>query len=62
MDVNEFIGEIREFKRNVEGDLKEIKKDVKTLNNFKWRVAGGSALLVLFLTIAVQVIEVWARH
>lgn len=59
MDVNEFIGEIREFKKNVEADLKEIKQDMKSLNNFRWRMAGGSALLVLILTIAAQAVSAW---
>lgn len=59
MEFEEFVGEIREFKRATLTELGEIKKDVKALNNFKWRVAGGSALLVLILTIAVQAIQVW---
>ena len=60
--MNEFIGELREFKRATLEELKEIKKDIRSLNGFKWRVAGGSALLVLILTIAAQLIEVWATH
>jgi hypothetical protein len=56
MQVDEFIGEMRQFKRTVESDLKEIKTDIKSLNGFKWRAAGGSALLVLILTIAAQAV------
>ena len=59
MDVNEFIGEIREFKRATLTELNEIKKDVKALNRIHWKVAGGTASLILFLTIAAQVVEAW---
>lgn len=59
---DEFFGEMKEFKRVVLEDLREIKKDVKLLNNFKWRVASGAAVLCFLLTIAIQVIDVIWRN
>ena len=56
MDVNEFMGEIREFKRATLTELHGIKKDVKALNKIHWKVAGGTAAVMLLLTIAVQAI------
>ena len=43
----------------IHADLADIKKDVKALQNFKWRVAGGAAVLSFILTSAIELIRSW---
>lgn len=59
---DEFVGEMREFKRIVLEDLKSIKDDMKALNNFRWRLIGGSAVICFLMTVICQaIIEVWRK-
>ena len=65
-DTERVIGELKEFKRvalkemdNLRDDLREVKKEVRMLMRFKWRVAGGSAVLMTVLTAVVEAIHVW---
>lgn len=46
---------LSEFKTEIKQDLAEVKIDVKLLNQFKWRVAGGAAILSLILTGVVEI-------
>lgn len=54
-DTERVIGKLEEFKEWVMRDLHEIKSDVKALNQFKWRVAGGAAVLSVLLTVVIEV-------
>lgn len=38
-------------------DVSEMKADVKSLQNFKWRVAGGAAVLAVVLTGAIELFQ-----
>ena len=55
-DFKEFVGEFKEFKRVIIEDMKEIKSDIKLLNNFKWRLAGGGAILCMLITIFGEIL------
>lgn len=35
-------------------DVREVKNDVKALNQFKWRMAGGAAILSIILTAVIE--------
>lgn len=38
----------------IQNDLAEVKKDVKSLLQFKWQIVGGSIAVSVILTIAFQ--------
>lgn len=54
-DTERVIGKLEEFKEWAKAELTEIKSDVKALNQFKWRVAGGAAMLSIVLTALVEI-------
>ena len=54
-DTERVIGKLEEFRDWAKAELTEIKSDVKALNQFKWRVAGGAGVLAVLLTILVEV-------
>lgn len=58
----EFIGEIREFKRIVLGELSEIKKDIKSLNEFKWKILGIASLVGMLGGGVSQLIFIWIQN
>lgn len=39
---------------DMKDDLKEVKKDVKSLLRFKWQIMGGAALIGAFLSLVVS--------
>lgn len=51
--------DLSQFKLNIKEDLTEIKVDVKLLNQFKWRVAGGAAILSCIITGIVELIHMY---
>lgn len=55
--IAEFVAEFREFKRVVTEDVKEIKGDIKALNEFRWKLGGITALLCFLVTAAVELIR-----
>lgn len=56
-NIQRSIGKLENMMSVVVNDVKEIKEDVKSLNNFKWRMAGGAAVLSILLTIAVEAMK-----
>lgn len=56
-DTDRIIGELKEFKRVTITELYEIKRDVRSLQQFKWRVAGGATLLAFALTGVIEMIH-----
>ena len=40
-------------------DIKEIKSDTKNLLKFKWQIMGGSAILVISITLLVSVLSLF---
>lgn len=54
-DTERVIGKLEEFRDWAKDELAEIKADVKALQRFKWRVAGGAGVLAVLLTILVEV-------
>lgn len=56
MDTERIIGELKEFKRasierfdDLDDEISGLKKEVRSLTRFRWKVAGGfSVLFVLF--------------
>jgi hypothetical protein len=62
VDEHEFRGEMKEFKRLALEFMTEIRADVKALNQFKWRVAGGSAVLAILLSVSLEAIHVILGH
>ncbi len=51
------LGELKAFRHQTEKDLSEIKKDIKSLQQFKWRVAGGAAVLSVLLAAVIELIK-----
>lgn len=52
--VERMIGRLDEFKYTTMKRLDRIETKVDRLNEFKWRVAGGAALLSIVLTFVAQ--------
>ena len=51
------LGELREFKSQTQSDLKEIKEDIRSLNIFKWKIAGISGFMAFMATLIVEFIR-----
>lgn len=51
------LGELKAFRDQTQKDLAEIKSDVKELKQFKWRVAGGAAVLSVILAAVIEIIK-----
>lgn len=51
------LGELKEFKRQTLGEIRELRSDVKTLMSFKWKVIGVSGMLSFLATLAVELIR-----
>lgn len=56
-NVDRVLGRLQEFKDQTLRELAEIRKDVKALQKFKWRVAGGVAVLSFILTGFIEVVH-----
>jgi hypothetical protein len=52
--LNEFVGEIREFKRVMLEQMGEVRKEISELKGWKMRVAGGSAAVSAMATLAIE--------
>lgn len=51
------LGELKAFRDQTQRDLAEIKSDIKSLQQFKWRVAGGAAVLSIIMTAVIEFIR-----
>lgn len=60
-DLSRAIGELQGTMRAVQSDVSEIKGDVKGLQQFKWRVAGGAAALAVILTAVVEAFSMFKQ-
>lgn len=56
-DIERSLGRMEGKIEAISTDLTEVKADVKSLNQFRWRVAGGAAILSFVLTGIVEVIH-----
>lgn len=54
MDGKILLGELKEFKRQTVFELQEIRKDVKTLMAFKWKVIGTAGAVSLLATLVLD--------
>lgn len=61
MDEQRILGRLEEFQKNSEKRFDQIEKKLDTLNEFKWRLAGGVTVLSLLLTIIIEVLKEFAR-
>ncbi len=50
------IGRLEEFKKYAEKEFHEIKSDIKLLNQFKWRIAGGAGVLSVVISLMVTIV------
>jgi len=41
------LGELKQFRKTVEEDLREIKSELKGLQSFKMKIMGGVAVVVV---------------
>lgn len=55
--VDRILGELKEFKRATVSELNDIKKDLRALQEFKWRLAGGAAVLAFALTGVIELVR-----
>lgn len=58
-DVKSLSAELSELKRT---DLAELKKDVRSLLEFKWRIYGATALIAFVCSTIVEVAFALSRH
>lgn len=58
IDHDRAIGTLEERSIQQGKDIAEIKSDVKTLLAFKWKVAGGAAVLSVFLTAVAELAHI----
>ena len=54
-DTDRVIGELKEFKRATLAELKDLRREVRSLTHFKWRFAGMMASLMG----AIEVVRIW---
>lgn len=55
--VNHIDKKVGEVKKEIKQDLAIIKADVKSLNQFKWRVTGVAGFVIFLVEIARIVVE-----
>lgn len=55
------LGELIEFRRVVLEDLKEIKKDIKINNEFRWKTLGISGMFGILGGILFEVLMIWIK-
>lgn len=60
-DGERMLGELLEFKRAAIRDLEEIKRGMDSLHAFKWRVAGGAAVLSVMMTGIAEAIHIYLK-
>lgn len=53
-NVERILGRLEEFKLQTQRDLSEIKKDLKSINQFRWKVVGAASAISFLTTIAIQ--------
>jgi hypothetical protein len=58
-DSDKELGALLESVAWIKSELAEIKSEIKSLNQFKWRVAGGAALFGLIMGTASQFIATY---
>lgn len=46
-DHDMLLGELKQFRKTVEEDLREIKSELKGLQSFKMKIMGGVAVVVV---------------
>lgn len=56
-DVSQAIGRLEGLLETVQKDVTDIKKDVKNLNQFKWKVYGGVLALSVLLSGLIKIAE-----
>lgn len=60
---------LKSILENMHVEIREIRADLKALRNediaeikeWKWKVAGGAAVLSAIVTIAVNLLTIWSR-
>lgn len=57
MDINLLLGELKQFKEESLKKFDRIEEKIDRLNEFKWRVAGGAAVLSFLLTALVEFVS-----
>ena len=60
-DGERVLGELLEFKRTAIRDLDEIKRGMDSLQAFKWRVAGGAAVLSAIMTGLAEAVHIYMK-
>jgi len=63
-ELHRTIGRIEQFMEHTRDDLLEIKavaketsRDIKDLQKYRWKIAGGAAVLSILLTFAVKILD-----
>lgn len=58
MDTKILLGELKAFREQMTAEVHEIRRDVRSLMNFKWKIIGVSAAASFMVTIILEL----ARH
>jgi hypothetical protein len=56
-DMNREMGEIKAQVRHLSQDINEIKSDVKSLLEFKWRLIGFASITAFAATILAEMVR-----
>lgn len=63
MDEQRVLGRIETLQEWMKEEIDELKKEVRILNQFKWRVAGGAAVFSVLLSVGMSfLIETISHH
>lgn len=56
-DTDRILGELKEFKRNTLYELKELRKEMKSLSNFRWKITGSLSIVVVMIELIHVVMQ-----
>lgn len=48
-DTERVIGKLEEFREWAKDEFRELKIEVKSLNQLKWKITGGAAVIAVFV-------------
>lgn len=63
-NINRLLGRLEEFRcsarkefQDLKDEIHELRAEVKALNQFKWRVAGGAGVLSVFMVVLIELVH-----
>lgn len=56
-DAERVIGRLEEFKEWASKEFTEIKAEIRSLNRFKWKIAGGAAVVSGIVAAIIELVK-----